>query len=468
MALSRPRTTRRLLRGSALGLGLLVAGGVFAPAAFAIEDPTADQPEELSGGPVPLQETPEEASAVLASPLAGDFGTGKSFDVRVAPTGPVPNDLDLSGAVFRATPTTPTGVVYECTTGDDGVCTFTSSDPMGSSRVGLASMRSNAFLPPGTYTLTQERATAGLDRNAGSASLSVCGSITCAFQLPRAVPVGNDSLFRTELVTTVTDSATGDPVGCAAYELTGPDYPHRGDGAQTPSAGAVPAECLPATTAPTTTVPTTNEPTTTAPTTTTAPETSDSTAPSSGSDASTPSTDTSSPAATTTTSDTSGSLHLRHGFAREGSAPISYGTGTSDGTGRIIFSGWFLPAEGYLLTPTAMPAGYTPDAADAFGIVTTARQAAASTPAQVLRTVAGPLASGAPAPSTSGGGVASAATTTAAAAPTTTAPAAAAPALATTGTPVETMALLGGGLVVLGAGALGTGSVLRRRARQRV
>ncbi len=35
MTLSRPRTTGRLLRGSTLGLGLLLVGGVAAPAALA-------------------------------------------------------------------------------------------------------------------------------------------------------------------------------------------------------------------------------------------------------------------------------------------------------------------------------------------------------------------------------------------------------------------------------------------------
>ncbi len=144
---------------------------------------------------------------------------------------------------------------------------------------------------------------------------------------------------------------------------------------------------------------------------------------------------------------------------------MDFGTQTSDATGTLTFRGWFLPAEGYLLTPVTVPDGYTPEAADAFGIVTTARESADRVPAAVSRTVTTGLAAGSPPPTTDGG-VAAATTTASGPAATTATPAPQGAALATTGTPVGTMALLGGGLVVLGAGALGTSTALRRRARQ--
>jgi hypothetical protein len=473
VTLSRPRTTRRVLRGSALGLGLLVAGGITAPAAFAIEDPqnTADQPGEEDGNPAPLQETPEltpaEAAAVLASPLSGNFGTGKDFSVQVAPKGPVPADLDLSGAVFRATSTT--GATYDCTTDVEGWCTFEGPEvayPGIGDIVYAVADGVDPDVPTGTYLLTQQTSSAGLAVNTGSATFAICDSWFCDMgQDEDTAVVGNDSLFRTELVTTVTDSATGAPVGCAGYELTGPDYPH--DGGTVPAVAAadpVPAECVP-TTAPTTTAPTTTAPTTTAPTTTgpTTTETGSSSPAPLGDDTPEDTADETTDPTVTVEPDV---VELQ-GFARDDETH-SFGTQTSSAAGTLTFRGWFLPAPGYLLTPTTMPAGYTPDAADTFGITTTARQAAASTPAKVVRTVSTQLAGGAPAPAPGSGAATAAPTTTAAgAAPTTPGTPAAQAALATTGTPVETMALLGGGLVALGAGALATGGVLRRRARQR-
>jgi len=509
VALSRPRTTRRLLRGSALGLGLLVAGGITAPAAFAIEDPTgpADQPAERASTPAPLEETPAEAGAVLAAPLSGDFGLGKSIEFQVAGHGPVPGDLDLSGAVFQAAPLDG-GPGYTCTTDASGTCSFDTPWFVGGGWLPFNPFESTVLVPPATgpipfaptaegsdasipagmYTVTQLSASPGLAPAAGLAIVELCSfPYGCEGEAGELFEsVGNDSLFRTQLVTTVTDSVTGAPVGCASYELTGPDYPHDEINAPEPSgAGPVPADCTaspvptaPTTTAtPTTTTPTPTAPTTTAPTTTAPNTTTD--APSSST--SSTSADTSTDGGTSASSSSSsaapetvvpGPLDIvRHGFVRE-DGPVSFGTGVTDAAGTITFHGFFLPAEGYLLTPTHLPAGYTPDAADAFGISTTPRQAAAGTQAQVARTVTGPLAGGAPAPGVPGGAVASAApttTTAAAAAPTSAGtPAAADPALATTGTPVETMALVGGGLVALGAGALATGGVLRRRARQHV
>ncbi|MEI4273202.1 hypothetical protein TEK04_15860 [Klenkia sp. LSe6-5] len=473
MALSRPRTTRRVLRGSALGLGLLVAGGVAAPAALAMEDPTVDPaagtPEELSPAPAPLQAVPAAADGhEYAAPLSGGFGTGKDFEVQVGAHGPVPRDLDLSGAVFRATPTPSTGVLYECTTGTQGACSFRSTSG-GYPRFATA-VQSNAFLPAGDYVLTQVSASAGLARNPGSATFTVCTSPGCGPWGGTTVPVGVDSLFRTSLVTTVTDSATGAPVACAGFELSGPDYPH--DDVRAPevtSGGEVPAECAPAAPpAPETTAPETTAPETTAPETST-PETSTPTT--TPADESSPS---SSAPATDDATSTDPEAVVPLGFAR--GDDVALGSGVSDAAGRITFTGFFLPAEGYLLTPTTMPAGYTPDPAGAFGVVTTPQEAAARTPAGVARTVTNPLAAGS-APPTTTPDVAGAAPSgppsdspapAAPATPSAASPATTGAALAATGSPVVPMLLVGTGLVALGGGALAMGTLARRRAHQRV
>ncbi|SDP69567.1 hypothetical protein SAMN05660199_04634 [Klenkia soli] len=500
MTLSRPRTTRRLLRGSVLGLGLLVAAGVSAPAAFAVEETGdgTDVPVDGEQSPPALRESPAPANpsagtTTLAPALSGNFGTGKDFTLQVTSPGPVPGDLDLSGAVFRATPAlSPVagdpqtlardGESYTCTTDVLGTCTFdgpqrpfnladylgllgAGQEGDGDGPVDLVGGGSVVGLPAGYYTLTQVSSSPGLAPATGSKGFAICGTggPSCGPVEVLRGQVADDSLFRTSLVTTVTDVDTEEPVACAGYQLTGPDYPHNpATATQQPVTGTVPAECLEPTTAPTTSpsTATTTAPTTTAATATTTPTT---TTTDDGSGA------TSSTGTTTTTTSTVAPGPVVLDLAAAETPLVTFGTQVSDRTGTMTFPGWFLPADGYLLTPTTTPAGYAPDVTDAFSITTTAQQAAAGEPAAVARALAAGLAPGAqgPDPTTGSAGVAAAGTTTAPGAATTTAAAADQAALATTGTPVGSMMLLGTGLVALGGGALATGSVLRRRARQR-
>ena len=123
----RPALGRRgLARGSALGLGLFVAAGAFAPAALADDETTGETPTpevDQGSGDAPLvaiNDAPvagvgDVAAARPGASLEGFFGRGKtvgfqvSYDDHTAPKG-----LDLSGAVF--TLTGPAGT-YSCTTG---------------------------------------------------------------------------------------------------------------------------------------------------------------------------------------------------------------------------------------------------------------------------------------------------------------------------------------------------------------
>lgn len=473
MALSRPRSTRRALHGAALGLGLVVAAGVTAPAALAIEDTdegTVDQTLEESEEATPLAEEPSEDDGTLAPALAGDFGTGKDFTVQVQPTDPVPDDLDLSGAVFRAT-ADDDGATYTCTTDVAGACSFDSGWVPSWSwpapwMIAFTADRTDAVVPTGSYVLTQVGSSPGLDLNTGSATFTVCDTDFCGDFGEDEIGVGNDSLFRQELVTTVTDIDTGAPLACAGYELTGPDYPHDGTGAaQVPAETAVPAGC---------TDPAAATATSSAPATTTAPATQTTPAPSADA---TETTGTASTSPTEETTETDESPVDVLDVARDDeNAGITYGTQISDETGTLTFRGWFLPAEGYLLTPTSTPDGYSPDVTDTFGIQTTAAQAAAEEPVTVARALytfasgstpqTDPSGEVAGAATTSAEVVAGAATTSASAGATASATTASAGALAVTGSPVGTMLLVGTGLVALGGGALATGATQRRRARR--
>ncbi|MGY1594573.1 hypothetical protein ACI79D_21575 [Geodermatophilus sp. SYSU D00708] len=234
-----PRPSRAAVaRGSALGLGLLVAGAATAPAALAEVDDAATggadprtQPEEQRPAAAPLNETP--AAAAVADPLDGDFGIGKaSVPVGIAVDGIAPRDLDLSGGQFTLTSTADKTSSFRCTTDVAGACrvefgTGRSEDP------------SVVRVPAGSYALRQTTPVPGLAPAAGrSWTVSVCdpeeesfAGLLCsmASAVPHDLAVVNTSRFHTRIETTVVDRVTGRPVSGVGYELTGPDYRHAPD-----------------------------------------------------------------------------------------------------------------------------------------------------------------------------------------------------------------------------------------------
>ncbi|MGY1620583.1 hypothetical protein ACI789_00115 [Geodermatophilus sp. SYSU D00965] len=234
-----PRPSRAAVaRGSALGLGLLVASAATAPAALAEVDDAATggadprtQPEEQRPAAAPLNETP--AAAAVEDPLDGDFGLGKaSVPIGIAVDGIAPRDLDLSGGQFTLTSTADETASFRCTTDVAGACrvefgTGRSEDP------------SVVRVPAGAYALRQTTPVPGLAPAAGrSWTISICdpeeesfAGLFCsmASAVPYELAVANTSRFHTRIETTVVDRVTGRPVSGVGYELTGPDYRHAPD-----------------------------------------------------------------------------------------------------------------------------------------------------------------------------------------------------------------------------------------------
>ena len=173
-----------------------------------------------NGNGSPEEEVPGDDDGIVP-----DFGLGKNYDVdrdiRISPTGPVPADLDLAGATFTLTSLASPAVSGTCTTGSDGVCTVVET---GFATPGPA----RVVLPPGAYSIAQTSAPAGLAANGDDLGTFVLCGFWAECVQGGTLTVSDASLFRTSVVTTVTDWLTGDPVTGADYRLTGPDYPHVG------------------------------------------------------------------------------------------------------------------------------------------------------------------------------------------------------------------------------------------------
>jgi hypothetical protein len=244
MAMSAPSSTttrvpsigrRGLARGSALGVGLLVAAGAFAPVALADEETTGDTPgPEADLGtddvqPLPVNDDPTEGdegpgAERPAASLEGFFGSGKSvgFQVTYDDT-TAPGDLDLSGAVFALAGAAGS---FSCTTDDTGYCSVEAQiDPGLLPFVGPQSgSPQHAIVPPGDYAVTQTGSPVGLAAAGESGQVHVCGMFQpCETHAPG--PVVNDSAFRSPVLSSVEDAITGAPIEGAEYTLTGPAYP---------------------------------------------------------------------------------------------------------------------------------------------------------------------------------------------------------------------------------------------------
>lgn len=243
---------RRAARGSALGMGLLVASGVAAPAALADEDPatgdavlqTPDAVDQVPVGDLLEQWEPAD----LPADLVADFGVGKTLmgpalTVGIVPDGPVPDDLDLSGAVlaFRDVAAEGEGLAAYCVTDEAGTCTVQPEDLLdlglaeetGSEETGSEELpeadSSRIALGDGTYVVEQVAGSPGLAPSVGILATFEMGcpgaeAPFCAV-FGHQVPISNASLFHTALTTTVVDAETGDPLAGAGYRLTGPAYP---------------------------------------------------------------------------------------------------------------------------------------------------------------------------------------------------------------------------------------------------
>lgn len=245
---ARAAARRARWRGAALGSSLAAAvvfGLVVAPAASAAPagpaGPAAQDPvpvRHLEVAPDARGTTPfalDLPGAVLrfaSTLLAGntwDFGavaltqpvvarapaTGSAL-LSLQPSGPVPDDLDLSGARFELAGS---GVTATCITDAAGSCSI---EVVGEGGSGARPMEAAEIaLPAGTYTVRQTTTPAGLTVAAEIAPLALCVSPTpeaCAVTLS----VSNASAFRTR---TEARFLSGDgPVPHAAVTLTGPDF----------------------------------------------------------------------------------------------------------------------------------------------------------------------------------------------------------------------------------------------------
>jgi hypothetical protein len=238
---SRPRGPVRLhrgaVRGSLVGVGLLLAATATAPAALATDDevpedlPVEEQPDEVvppSAGPLVTDPVEGEVAAGAPTTLdapslsaySADFGSGKSVAIPVVTRGSVPDELDLSATTFTLTGSA--GGPYTCTSTAAGICSFSSFPGV----------------QVGTYALTQTGTAPGLEPAAGAGEVTVCGvNFDFDFLLRAgsdqcgaddAGPVVNGSLFRTQVVAKVPGT---DPAAASApvqYALTGPGYALQG------------------------------------------------------------------------------------------------------------------------------------------------------------------------------------------------------------------------------------------------
>jgi hypothetical protein len=158
------------------------------------------------------------------------YNTDPDVTIQVSASGPVPDDLDYSGATFLLTSVHVPDVETTCTTDSAGTCTVEHAVPGLGSGLGVAGQvdSSTVRLPAGAYAIEQTSTSAGLQIvDADLGTVSLCGFLQMCVQAG-TVEVQNASVFRTEVITTVLDSETGDPVADAGYTLSGPDYPHVG------------------------------------------------------------------------------------------------------------------------------------------------------------------------------------------------------------------------------------------------
>lgn len=242
--LRHPSLTRRVIAtGSLVGVGMLAATAA-APAAQAVPasgDPDqSQQAADPATAGQPLQDPPPPVEVGDGVALGGNFGTGKDFQVRLAPVGEAPGDLDLSGVTF--TLRADDGTTHDCTTDAQGVCTFVTPEeataqmifggggfpvpggpPVPSTPV---TEENQLVVPDGTYTVVRAGTVQGLDPAAGT--VGDLGTVTLGSGgdglQDGSIP--DVSLFRRSVVATVTDAGTGAPVPGAVYDLTGPDYRH--------------------------------------------------------------------------------------------------------------------------------------------------------------------------------------------------------------------------------------------------
>ena len=223
--------SRRVTRTAALTMGALAVGAAAAPAALAVQDPTApESTPETARTAAPRILTPSPV-AYLGTPGAPvDFGVGKAT-VSIAPeegsSYPEGAVIDLSGATVRVTATGSTselgamlygdmedygGLTAECTTEVDGTCAFPEAGGPT-----IASATEIILLPGVTFTVEQvSPPTSGQLLLPSGADRVVLGTVTDTFTgLPlAAVP---DIAAAEDLSTW--ESGTGDP---AASDGTDP------------------------------------------------------------------------------------------------------------------------------------------------------------------------------------------------------------------------------------------------------
>jgi hypothetical protein len=222
--LSRPAYRRLAVRGGLAGAGLLVAATGLSPGAAdeatapgrgatGVPDSAADPVAVPSAGP--LLAAPSLAIANASTSITPSFGTGKRFDVTVAPpAGSVPAGLDLSGAVFTFKDAQ--GVeAGTCTTDRSGTCSVATAGVPG----WFPWAPTPALLPPDVYTVWQKSASKGL-----AAADGLLYTLTLGSQGLATTSVADASLFGHSLKVTVADAHSGQAVAGAGYSLTGPAY----------------------------------------------------------------------------------------------------------------------------------------------------------------------------------------------------------------------------------------------------
>ncbi|MGX5654707.1 hypothetical protein ACWKWC_08060 [Geodermatophilus nigrescens] len=195
--------------------------------------PVVPAPTVPTTQPTP-ETTPEPAPEPGPEPIVPTFGTGKDVTFTVAPQGPVPDDLDLSGTTVTLTAMDGSGWRASCTTDPAGECTVSAT------MAGLWEETDEERLVDGVYEAVVTGAGTGFADPAGLVlgTVGICqpdlglvllggAGPDCWTGQDVAVPV--QSVFRTTVTTTVT-TLVGDeqvPVAGAAYALTGDGYPAR-------------------------------------------------------------------------------------------------------------------------------------------------------------------------------------------------------------------------------------------------
>ncbi|MGY1716627.1 hypothetical protein ACI78R_19340 [Geodermatophilus sp. SYSU D01106] len=195
--------------------------------------PVVPAPTVPTTQPTP-ETTPDPAPEPGPEPIVPTFGTGKDVTFTVAPQGPVPDDLDLSGTTVTLTAVDGSGWRASCTTDPAGECTVSAT------MAGLWEETDEERLVDGVYEAVVTGAGTGFADPAGLVlgTVGICqpdlglvflggAGPDCWTGQDVAVPV--QSVFRTTVTTTVT-TLVGDeqvPVEGAAYVLTGDGYPSR-------------------------------------------------------------------------------------------------------------------------------------------------------------------------------------------------------------------------------------------------